>query len=137
MEGNLLNVVPGTWFRAAIRRTTVVGQIQIELKEDKYVVFLCQGQREGDRTKERFGWKYSWNVGDGDPEMLHSYGVTNLELLTERPADVFMPITVTLNENYFAEVKPGYVQVGCQCILNSTIRELVAKLVDVPEKQHA
>ena len=41
-------------------------------------IHICQDEKDGDGVKERFGYKYSWNVGcDGDSDYA---GVTDLKI---------------------------------------------------------
>lgn len=73
---NLLNC-KGKKFRCKIYSDTVEGKIQVENGN----VYLCQNIKDGLRCTNRFGYIYSWKVGNGNEDDLKRNNVTEFELI--------------------------------------------------------
>ena len=64
----------GKYFVAFINSDLVKGRISIECGN----AFLCQDLRDGAIAKEKFGYKYSWIINNGEVPCLE--GITNLQI---------------------------------------------------------
>jgi len=83
----LKNLRVGTKVSCRIEGIKVEGKIQIENGE----YFICQDKMDGDRAKNRLGYKYSWTICfPKTDEMLEielgSHNVTNLKIISQEDA---------------------------------------------------
>lgn len=67
----------GRKFKAKIMGVKVEGHIRVEGEN----AYLCQDKKDGDRCKDKLGYKYSWNVLKGSENDLKRTEVYDFELL--------------------------------------------------------
>lgn len=80
---NLFNC-NGLGFRAKINGEECEGKIRVE----HGVVYLCQNKQDGYFCRDKFGYKYSWYVGDGSDEFLARNRVTEFQFLDMTSAEI-------------------------------------------------
>jgi len=133
---NIKKIEPGTWYLESNVSTPILGKIQIENNE----LFLCQNRNNGKDCKNKWGYKYSWTLGDWDwvkDDFVDSIFAiappstkVNPEIICEikkfgttRGVDCFFG-----NETYDISIRHGHISVGCQLIHNNIVRKLVKEM---------
>jgi hypothetical protein len=101
----------GQWFRATINGEECIGRISINSGN----VFLCQEVHDGSKAPDKLGFLFSWTVGSGSDSGLKGHEVTNLKLLSRKPASFVKPMVLpSIGEYRAALVNNGEtIRVGC------------------------
>lgn len=116
----------GQWFKANIDGVACIGRVAVEGKH----IFLCQDSKDGSYVSNKLGFKCSWIITTGGTLNLgsHNINVTDLVLLSRKPAGVITPFAPKfLGEvgNYSAKlINEETVKVGCTPVS----RELYLKI---------
>lgn len=115
----------GTKFTATIDGDECEGRIQKEYS----FIYLCQNAKNGASTKNKLGYKYSWEIDKN--ETLGYYNIVNLEIeLDPDFIDNYVEPEVFPVGEYEASFFKGFIKIGCQTITNECVRKVVEKLVD-------
>lgn len=72
----------GYSFSCKIEGEYCEGVISVNRSPNK--VYLCQNEKNGDLTSDRFGYSYSWIVDDGSPEYLTRNDVTDFVITSSK-----------------------------------------------------
>jgi hypothetical protein len=101
----------GQWFRANINDDYCIGRISIE----DNTVYLCQDTHNGSDADDKLGFTYSWQVNKGSASDVKANDVTNLELLSRKPASYKAPVLLPSIGSFKVVLKDDgeTVQVGC------------------------
>lgn len=112
----------GTWFKATIKDTQVIGRIQKE--DDNY--YLCQNEWDGSDADNKLGFKYSWIVQKGTVVDLKSEDVSQLQLLKSKPKGFIAPKIPKswIIGDYKATEQKGGILVGCTFVPDKLIKEI-------------
>lgn len=116
-------VKSGDYFTAIISGQKSIGKIQ--KKGDK--IYLCQDNRDGENCDNKFGFRYSWTIGNGTNHI--EFEFENLKTSKTKPTGYKEPKYIMIGE-YEVTIKKGYIMVGCTHVNNDLIRSIVKKLKD-------
>lgn len=74
----------GRRFRCKIKETPAKGRIRVENGN----VYLCQNEMDGAEARDKYGYKYSWNVSSGSKESLALNHISNFVLTPSTPDEI-------------------------------------------------
>ena len=74
----------GRRFRCKINETPAEGKIRVENGN----VYLCQNEMDGDKARDKYGYKYSWNVSSGSKESLAFHHISDFVLIPSTPDEI-------------------------------------------------
>lgn len=74
----------GRRFRCEIDGIPAKGRIRVENGH----VYLCQNEMDGDKARDKYGYKYSWNVSSGSKESLAFHRISGFILTPSTPDEI-------------------------------------------------
>ena len=99
------------WFRATINGDECVGRVSVEGN----TIYLCQDVHDGSNADDKLGFTYSWQVGNGNDDLLKLNDVANLQLLSRKPVNIQPPLILPNVGAYRTVLKSDgeTINVGC------------------------
>jgi hypothetical protein len=119
----------GQWFRATIQGGECVGRISINSDKNDGV-FLCQDIEDGYSADYKLGFLFSWTIGKGSSQDLKNHEVTNLKLLSRKPASFKKSTSLPHIGDYKAILINGgeTIKVGCTPVSRELYLEVGRKV---------
>lgn len=128
-----LERIHGQAFIAVHNDVVIKGLISSDVPQRKFYLCSDEDSLDGSTTKDRFGFNYSWVINPENKLLEAGNELQSITIMNEMPEEFKDRLkfkTVKLNDSYTAEIREGFIRVGCQEISNSAVRELYSKLID-------